>query len=57
MIWRPAFDADVENWREAWTADVPVESVTLYTCGGTFDAESREYSDRLVVRAQLIPQG
>ena len=57
VIWRRAFDADVENWREAWTADVPVESVTLYTCGGTFDAESRKYSDRLVVRAQLIPQG
>ena len=57
VIWRRAFDADVENWREAWTADVPVESVTLYTCGGTFDAESREYSDRLVVRAQLLPQG
>ena len=57
VIWRRAFDADVENWREAWTADVPIESVTLYTCGGTFDAESRKYSDRLVVRAQLLPQG
>jgi hypothetical protein len=57
VIWRRAFDAEVENWRDAWTADVPVESVTLYTCGGTFDVESRKYSDRLVVRAQLLPQG
>ena len=57
VIWRRAFDVAVENWRDAWTADVPVESLTLYTCGGTFDVESREYSDRLVVRAQLLPQG
>ena len=57
VIWRRAFDAEGENWRDAWTADVPVESVTLYTCGGTFDAETRQYSDRLVVRAQLLPQG
>ena len=30
------------------------EVVTLITCGGTFDSESRNYSNRLVVRAERI---
>jgi len=30
------------------------EVVTLITCGGTFDSGSRNYSDRLVVRAERI---
>jgi LPXTG-site transpeptidase (sortase) family protein len=30
------------------------EVVTLITCGGTFDSGSRNYSDRLVVRAERV---
>jgi len=30
----------------------PAEVVTLITCSGTFDRQTRQYSDRLVVRAE-----
>jgi len=30
------------------------EVVTLITCGGTFDSDARQYSHRLVVRAERI---
>lgn len=30
------------------------ESVTLITCGGTWDARAREYTERLVVRAERV---
>jgi len=46
---------------DARTAPVPEivgptskEVVTLITCGGTFDSGSRDYSNRLVVRAERI---
>jgi LPXTG-site transpeptidase (sortase) family protein len=34
----------------------PDEAITLITCTGTFDRASREYDQRLVVRARRIPE-
>jgi hypothetical protein len=33
-------------------APTPDETLTLLTCGGTFDPIKREFSDRLVVTAK-----
>ena len=35
----------------------PKESVTLITCGGTFNTVTRQYDQRLVVRAERIKDG
>lgn len=42
------------NWAEMWTSAVVTDSITLYTCAGSFDANIFEYSDRLFVRAERI---
>jgi sortase (surface protein transpeptidase) len=42
------------DWRQYWTSNVAVDSITLFTCGGEFDFESRSYSHRTVVRAERI---
>jgi sortase (surface protein transpeptidase) len=52
--WTEQFGADYNNWGEIWSSDVPVDSITLYTCGGEFDRATRSYSDRFVVRAERI---
>jgi len=33
----------------------PTQTVTLITCGGTFDASTHQYDKRLVVRAERVP--
>lgn len=40
------------RWTEILSADVAVDSITLYTCGGEFDINSRSYADRVIVRAE-----
>jgi LPXTG-site transpeptidase (sortase) family protein len=45
---------DGARWTEIWSADVATDSITLYTCGGDFDWDTREYPDRLVVRAERV---
>ena len=52
--WTEQFGADYNNWGEIWSSDVPVDSITLYTCGGEFDRATRSYSDRFVVRAERV---
>ena len=52
--WTEQFGADYDNWGKIWSSDVPVDSITLYTCGGEFDRATRSYSDRFVVRAEKI---
>ncbi|MBM3141390.1 MAG: class F sortase, partial [Chloroflexi bacterium] len=52
--WRRSVNAVSGNWGEIWSAAVPVDSITLYTCGGLFDAGSRNYADRVVVRAERM---
>lgn len=42
------------RWGEIWSGDVDVDSITLYTCGGDFDASNATYADRLVVRATRV---
>ena len=46
-----AYDAD-EAPVEEIVGPTEVETVTLITCGGTFNATSREYSERVIVRAE-----
>lgn len=41
------------DWGSVWSSGGG-DAVTLYTCGGTFDASTLEYSDRVVVRAERI---
>ena len=43
------------DWTAVWSSKVPKDSITLYTCGGPFDTVTREYSDRVVVRAERAP--
>lgn len=35
------------------TGETPVDSVTLITCGGSFNTRTRHYEDRIVARATL----
>ena len=42
------------NWKQYWSSDVEVDSITLFTCGGEFDFESGSYSHRTVIRAERI---
>lgn len=46
--------ADGAGWAEVWSNRDGVDSITLYTCGGDFDTATREYSHRIVVRAQRL---
>ncbi len=45
---------DSVRWGEIWSSDVESDSITLYTCGGDFDADTASYADRLVVRATAV---
>lgn len=46
-------NANGGDWGAVW-AHGDGDMVTLYTCGGEFDYNSREYSDRVVVHARRI---
>jgi LPXTG-site transpeptidase (sortase) family protein len=46
--------ADGAGWAEVWSNADGIDSITLYTCGGEFDTTTREYSHRIVVRAQRL---
>ena len=54
VSWRQTVDAAETNWGEMLSADVSVDSITLITCGGEFDFDSRSYVDRVVIRAERI---
>jgi hypothetical protein len=55
VMWVEHLEAsDATDWRQYWSSDVPVDSITLFTCGGEFDFESLSYSHRTVVRAERI---
>ena len=45
------YDAD---WASIWSSKVGTDSITLYTCGGAFNFQTREYVDRVIVRAERI---
>lgn len=42
------------DWNAVWSSDVPVDTITLYTCSGAFDAASSSYVDRVVLKAERI---
>ncbi len=47
-----AADGPDSDWLPVLTGDVPVDSITLITCGGEFDVATKSYSDRFIVRAE-----
>lgn len=42
------------DWRAIWSGDVKRETVTLFTCGGSFDAATHAYGSRIIVRAERV---
>ena len=54
VSWRDTVNAEDTDWNEVLSSDVAVDSITLITCGGEFDFDSRSYVDRVVVRAERI---
>lgn len=54
VVWIEEVDANHSDWSVYFSSDVAVDSITLYTCGGQFDRESRSYSHRTVIRAERI---
>jgi hypothetical protein len=54
VAWRKQVGAAASDWAEILSSDVPVDSITLITCGGEFNFAERSYLDRVVVRAERI---
>lgn len=54
VVWIEEVPAGGSNWRQYWTSDVAVDSITLFTCGGEFDFSSASYSHRTIIRAERI---
>jgi hypothetical protein len=54
VAWRRQVGAVASEWGEILSSDVPVDSITLITCGGEFNFAERSYLDRIVVRAERI---
>lgn len=42
------------DWASIWSSNTGVDTITLYTCGGEFNFQTREYESRIVVRATRI---
>lgn len=55
VVWMEELEAgEGTDWRQYWSSDVAVDSITLFTCGGQFDFDQLSYSHRIVVRAERI---
>lgn len=54
VAWQRDLSAIGDDWAPIWSNDVAVDSITLYTCGGDFDFQTRQYSHRVVVRAERM---
>ncbi len=54
VVWRRQIPATSNEWAEIFSSEVAVDSITLYTCGGKFDFNTKSYFDRTVVRAERI---
>jgi LPXTG-site transpeptidase (sortase) family protein len=54
VVWLDQVSAAEGDWGTILSSEVPAESVTLVTCGGAFDADTRTYEDRVVVRAERV---
>lgn len=53
VTWTRQLHASEDDWAPIWRRGGR-DAITLYTCGGEFDTVSRQYSDRVVVRAERI---
>jgi LPXTG-site transpeptidase (sortase) family protein len=51
VAWRQNVSASDTQWADYLTSDVGIDSITLITCGGQFDAETHGYTKRTLVRA------
>ncbi len=51
--WRRQLSDDTD-WGSIWSSKTGADSITLYTCGGDFNFQTRQYHDRVVVRATRI---
>lgn len=51
---RTVDDQASEAWASVIAGGTRIDSVTLFTCDGTFDPATRSYSHRTVVRAELL---
>lgn len=47
-------DQASEAWGRVIAGDTLIDSITLFTCEGTFDPATRSYSHRIVVRAERL---
>jgi len=54
VSWKRVLPEVSSAWEAILSSRVAVESLTLYTCDGVFDRGRLSYSDRLVVRAELL---
>ncbi len=53
--WRKQVSSGSEgNWASILSSNVPVDALTLITCGGDFDLSQRSYQDRVVIRAHRV---
>lgn len=54
VSWRRQISAADGDWAAIWSDDVATDSITLVTCAGQFDSQTRKYLDRVVIRAERI---
>lgn len=56
VVWNKQLSAapGATDWGAVWSDEVPVEAITLYTCGGDFDPVTQTYNERTVVRAERL---
>ena len=51
VAWAEDVKTSSAEWGELLSSDVGIDSITLITCGGQFDAETHAYTKRTLVRA------
>lgn len=54
VSWQRTLPEDASRWGEMWSANVSVDSLTMFTCTGEFDPRTATYSSRTVVRAERV---
>ena len=54
VTWNRVIPAATGDWVSIWSSDVPVDSITVYTCGGEWNVGEQSYRDRIVLRAERV---
>ncbi len=52
--WRRQVGSEGSDWSSIWSSKTGADSLTLYTCGGEFNFQTRQYADRVIVRATRL---